>query len=71
MGEFMKIFKGALIALYAFSVLGSVQTYSAQYNGQEIFSLIGIVDNFVITAVLPLIIYGVGLLIRKYFFKKS
>ena len=65
----MKIFKGVLIALYAFIVLGSVQTYSTNYNGQQVFSLIGILDNFVITAVLPLIIYGVGLLIRKAFFK--
>ena len=64
----MKIFKGVLIALYAFIVLGSVQNYSSKYNGQEVFSLIGILDNFVITAVLPLIIYGVG---RKFFFKKS
>jgi hypothetical protein len=64
----MKIFKGVLIALYAFIVLGSVQNYSSQYNGQEVFSLIVILDNFVITAVLPLIIYGVG---RKFFFKKD
>ena len=63
----MKIFKGVLIALYAFIVLGSVQNYSAQYNGQEVFSLIGIGDNFVLTAIIPLIIYGVG---RKFFFKK-
>jgi len=63
----MKIFKAVLVAFYAFIVLGSVQNYSSQYNGQEIFSLIGIMDNFVITAVLPLIIYAVG---RKFFFKK-
>ena len=63
----MKIFKGVLFALYAFIVLGSVQNYSAQYNGLEVFSLIGILDNFVLTALIPLIIYGVG---RKFFFKK-
>jgi predicted permease len=32
-----------------------------------VFSLIGIGDNFVLTAIIPLIIYGVG---RKFFFKK-
>jgi hypothetical protein len=63
----MKNFKGIMIALYVFIILGSVQNYSNQYNGQEVFSLIGILDNFVITAILPLIIYGVG---RKFFFKK-
>jgi len=64
----MKIFKRVLIALYAFIILGSVQNYSAQYKGQEVFSLIGILDNFVITAIIPLIIYGVG---RKFFFKET
>ena len=67
----MKIFKGVLIAFYALIVIGSIQNYSARYNGQEVFSLIGILDNFVVSAILPLIIYGVGLLIRKYLFKKS
>lgn len=63
----MKNFKRILIALYAFIILGSVQNYSTQYNGQRVFSLIGILDNFVITAILPLIIYWAG---RKFFFKK-
>jgi hypothetical protein len=67
----MKIFKGVLIGLYAFIVLGSVQTYSETYNGQEVFSLPGIIDNFLVTAILPLIIYGIGLLIRKFFFKRT
>lgn len=67
----MNIFKGILVGLYLFIVLGSVQNYSARYNGQEVFSLVGIIDNFVITAVLPLIIYGIGLLIRKFFLKRD
>lgn len=67
----MKIFKILLIGLYALSVLGSFQTYSSQYNGQEVLSIIGIVDNFLITAILPLLVYGVGLLIRKIYLKNS
>ena len=67
----MKIFKIALVAIYAFSVLGSVQNYSATYNGQPVFSLVGIIDNFIVTMLLPLIIYGIGLLVRKFFFKRS
>lgn len=67
----MKIFKVFLIGLYAFIVLGSVQTYSSQYNGQEIFSFVGIVDNFIISAIPSAIIYGIGLLIRKIYLKHS
>ncbi len=66
----MKIFKGVLVAFYALIVLGSVQNYSSQYNGQEVFSFAGIIDNFIVSAILPLIIYGIGLLIRKLFSKK-
>ncbi len=70
-GVNLKIFKGVLIVFYAFIVIGSVQTYSANYNGQSVFSLAGIIDNFVITAILPLIIYGLGLLVRKLISKKG
>lgn len=67
----LRVFKIILFALYAFIVLGSVQTYSANYNGQAVFSFTGIIDNFIITALLPLIIYGVGLLLRKLFFSRD
>jgi nucleoside recognition membrane protein YjiH len=67
----MKIFKGILIVLYLFIVVGSIQNYSANYNGAAVFSLAGIIDNFVITLILPFIIYGIGLLVRKYFFKRN
>ena len=56
--------------LYAFIVLGSVQTYSATYGG-EVFSLAGIIDNFLVPAVLPLIIYGVVLLVRRLINKQK
>jgi hypothetical protein len=69
-GVFMKIFKGFLVVLYAFIVLGSVQTYSATYGG-EVFSLAGIIDNFLVPAVLPLIIYGVVLLVRRLINKQK
>lgn len=71
MEVFIKIFKGLLVALYVIIIMGSVQNYSATYNGQAVFSTIGIIDNFVVTAILPLILYGVGLLIRKRFFNKD
>jgi len=41
------------------------------YNGQPVFSLVGIIDNFIVTLLLPLIIYGFGLLVRKFFFKRD
>ena len=67
----MKIFKGVLLAFYILIVLGSVQNYSATYGGQPVFSLVGIIDNFIVTAILPAIIYGIGLLVRKFFFKRD
>jgi hypothetical protein len=66
----MKIFKVFLVVLYAFIVLGSVQTYSTTYGG-EVFSFAGIIDNFLVPAVLPLIIYGIVLLVRKLINKRK
>lgn len=66
----MKIFRGILIVFYGFIVVGGIANYSTQYNGQPVFSLIGIFDNFIVSAILPLAIYGIGLFIRKIFFNK-
>jgi hypothetical protein len=62
-----KVFKIVLVLLYAFSVLGSVQNYSATYSGQPVFSLIGIIDNFVITLIPSAIVYAIGAFYFRFF----
>lgn len=47
-----------------------MQTYSSTYNGQQVFSVPGFFDNFVFTAFIPVIIYFVGLSVRKLFVNK-
>lgn len=64
-----KVFKIILILLYAITVLGSVQNYSATYNGQPVFSLVGIIDNFVFTLIPSAIVYAIGTLCFRFFKK--
>lgn len=64
-----KVFKILLVLLYAISVLGSVQNYSATFNGQPVFSLIGIIDNFVFTLIPSAIVYVIGTFYFRFFKK--
>ena len=64
----MKKYRYFFLGFYAFSVLGSVQTYSKQY-GMEVFSLVGIIDNFVVSLLPAAIFTGIVILIHKLYLR--
>ncbi len=61
-------FKYVFIGIYLLSVIGSVQNYEKQFDG-EIFSLIGIFDNFIFNLLPAAIWTGLIFLIYKLFLK--
>ena len=64
MGKFKYVF----IGIYLLSVIGSVQNYEKQFDG-EIFSLIGVFDNFIFNLLPAAIWTGLIFLIYKLFLK--
>lgn len=60
MGKFKIIF----IFFYILSVIGSVQNYEKAYGG-SIFSLAGIIDNFIFNLIPAAIFTGIAYLIYK------
>ena len=64
MGKFKYVF----IGIYLLSVIGSIQNYEKQFDG-EIFSLIGIFDYFIFNLLPAAIWTGLIFLIYKLFLK--
>jgi lipoprotein signal peptidase len=60
--------KYVFIAIYVLSVIGSVQNYEKQFGG-EVFSPLGIIDNFVFNLLPAAIWTGVIFLVYKLFLK--
>ena len=61
-------FKFVFIPIYILSVIGSVQNYEKDYGG-SVFSLAGIVDNFILNILIAGIWTGLIYLIYRLFLK--
>jgi hypothetical protein len=61
-------FKYIFIAIYLLSVIGSIQNYKKQF-GIEVFSPIGIFDNFIFNLLPAAVWTGLIFLIYKLFLK--
>jgi lipoprotein signal peptidase len=66
----MRKYQYWFFGFYALGVIGSVQNYKKQY-GMDVFSPIGIFDNFVFNLLPAAIFTGIILLIHKTYLRMS